>query len=83
MDKDLTLYQTIEAFFVDQTFEKEKDLEENDIESSQLRRLFSVLMCPDTSLFSKDHASDADDKNNEIGLYSSLHLIPYTEDTEI
>ena len=39
MEQDLTLYSSIESNLTNFTFEPEKDLDQNEIEASGLRRL--------------------------------------------
>ena len=46
MEQDLNLYSTLESFLSEFTFEPDKDLDNNEIEASQLARLLQVLMSP-------------------------------------
>ena len=46
MEQDLNLYSTLEIFLSEFTFEPDKDMDKNEIEASQLRRLLQVLMSP-------------------------------------
>ena len=53
MKQDLTLISTLERFLKEFTFESDKDLDENEIESSKLRRLLQVMMFPQRKLIEK------------------------------
>ena len=53
MGQDLTLISTLESFLKEFTFEADKDLDQNEIESSRLRRLLQVMMSPQRKLIEK------------------------------